>query len=388
MSVSCDGGDEPRSSEDRITKKVRFKEENEFVLLEGDMVKSIVNRSLTINFSYHIKKILFKEMEKTVVLKLLGRSISYVAFHNRISSLWRPSKPFSLMDIENVYFLAKFQITIDYDIVLSQGPWIIYGQYLTVQTWTKDFSPMQPYPLVVMAWIRLSGLPGYMYKRAILEAAGGMINKVAKLDFQTDKKVKERFVRMAIYINLERPLVSRVLVKGEIQKVEFESLPTIFFSCSKNGHIKEMCPSVVVNLNRGKEDEQTATVSSNTRLGSRFAALNWEEDIEETEAGSVENFQGKGLASGLENKIGPVTKVGVSTGMETGLGCSQGGPSSKVIGKRPMQEFGPDHGGSTHKSVTFKENFDPNKDDVSIATIKAYSGSGKVGPKNKIIKDG
>lgn len=28
MSVSCDGGDEPRSSEDRITKKVRFKEEN------------------------------------------------------------------------------------------------------------------------------------------------------------------------------------------------------------------------------------------------------------------------------------------------------------------------------------------------------------------------
>ncbi|MBA0798445.1 hypothetical protein Gohar_009037, partial [Gossypium harknessii] len=38
--------------------------------------------------------------------------------------------------------------------------------------------------------------------------------------------------------------------------------------------------------------------------------------------------------------------------------------------------------------ITFKENFDPNKDDVSIRTIKAYSGSGKAGPKNKIIKDG
>ncbi|PPR90527.1 hypothetical protein GOBAR_AA30158 [Gossypium barbadense] len=277
-------------------------------------------------------------MEKTVVLKLLGRSISYVAFHNRISSLWRPSKPFSLMDIENVYFLAKFQITIDYDIVLSQGPWIIYGQYLTVQTWTKDFSPMQPYPLVVMAWIRLSGLPGYMYKRAILEAAGGMINKVAKLDFQTDK-VKERFVRMAIYINLERPLVSQVLVKGEIQKVEFESLPTIFFSCSKYGHIKEMCPSVVVNLNRGKEDEQTATVSSNTRLGSRFAALNWEEDIEETEAGSVENFQGKGLASGLENKIGPVTRLGCLLEWKLDWAAHKVGHQARLLASDPCKNL-------------------------------------------------
>ncbi|MBA0798444.1 hypothetical protein Gohar_009036 [Gossypium harknessii] len=177
--------------------------DEEFVLLEGDMVKSIVNGITTINFSYRIKKILFKEMEKTVVLKLLGRSISYVSLHNRISSLWRPSKPFSLMDIENVYFLVKFQSTDDYDRVLSQGPWIIYDQYLTVQTWTKDFNPMQPYPSM---------------------AIGNMIGKVTKLNFQTDKKIRGRFARMAIYINLKRPLVSRPLVKGEIQKVENVSI--------------------------------------------------------------------------------------------------------------------------------------------------------------------
>ncbi|PPD73161.1 hypothetical protein GOBAR_DD29920 [Gossypium barbadense] len=182
MSVNCDGGDEPRSFEDRITKKVRFKEGNgeegvdmvgmneEFVLLEGDMVKSIVNGITTINFSYRIKKILFKEMEKTS--------------------------------------------TDDYDRVLSQGSWIIYDQYLTVQTWTKDFNPMQPYPLVVMTWIRLSGLPRYMYKKAILEAIDNMIGKVIKLNFQTDKKIRGRFARMAIYINLKRPLVSQPLVKG------------------------------------------------------------------------------------------------------------------------------------------------------------------------------
>ncbi|KAH1097764.1 hypothetical protein J1N35_014685 [Gossypium stocksii] len=82
--------------------------------------------------------------------------------------------------------------------------------------------------------------------------------------------------------------------------------------------------------------------------------------------------------------------------METRLGCSQGGPSSKAIGKRPMQEFGQTIEVQrikmitiTHYNLTLEENknFDPNKDDVSIGTTKAYSGSGKAGPKNKIIKD-
>ncbi|MBA0648594.1 hypothetical protein Goklo_016290 [Gossypium klotzschianum] len=46
--------------------------DEEFVLLEGNMVKSTINGIPTINFSDRIKDILFKEMEKTVVLKLLG----------------------------------------------------------------------------------------------------------------------------------------------------------------------------------------------------------------------------------------------------------------------------------------------------------------------------
>ncbi|MBA0828489.1 hypothetical protein Goarm_013161 [Gossypium armourianum] len=241
MYVSCNGGEESRSFEDRITKKVRFKERNneesvdmvadleptptlswkdkllgeglvgsgmresvakaetdgEFVLLEGNMVKSTINGIPTINFSDRIKDILFKEMEKTVVLKLLERK----SRHNQ-------------------------------------------------------------------------------------------------MDFQVNKD----------------------------------------------------------------------GISSNTRLNSRFAALNREGDFEEIIGGFVKNFsrkrfitkktlnnKGKGArvqenyknksalkakvdcltVSGLENKNGPTAMLGVSAGMEIRLGCSQGGPSSKAIGKCP-----------------------------------------------------
>ncbi|KAK5786057.1 hypothetical protein PVK06_040684 [Gossypium arboreum] len=77
--------------------------------LEGDIHRSFVNGILAIYFSERIQQILFKEMELTVVLKLLGRNIDYRALTNRIHSLWNPSKPFHLMDIENGYYLAKFQ---------------------------------------------------------------------------------------------------------------------------------------------------------------------------------------------------------------------------------------------------------------------------------------
>ncbi|MBA0575688.1 hypothetical protein Golob_027418 [Gossypium lobatum] len=104
-----DGGGGATGSAHSFTKKVRFKKpgtrgDEDLVLLNGDVTISIVGGIPTIDFSDRIQQILFKGMELTVVLKLLGRSIGYAALQNRISSFWRPLKSFHLMDIENGYF--------------------------------------------------------------------------------------------------------------------------------------------------------------------------------------------------------------------------------------------------------------------------------------------
>ncbi|PPR98740.1 hypothetical protein GOBAR_AA21936 [Gossypium barbadense] len=168
--------------------------------LEGDIHISIINGIPAIDFSERIQQILFKEMEHTVVLKLLGRNIGYGALNNRISSLWNPSKPFHIMDIENEYFLAKFQSTDNYAKVLSQGPWLIYGQYLTVQPWTKEFNPYNH----TQAW-------------KILEEIGGTIGKVVRLDFNTDSRITGHFARIAVYVNLDKPLIAQVLVNVTVK---------------------------------------------------------------------------------------------------------------------------------------------------------------------------
>ncbi|KAH1106533.1 hypothetical protein J1N35_010301 [Gossypium stocksii] len=104
-------------------------------------------------------------MSTSVVLKMLGQNLGIKTLHNRLYWIWKPSKPFQLMDIENGYFLVKFQSTVDYDMILSQGPWIIFGHYLTIQPWTIDFNPRLPYPILVLTWIQFPGLPSHLYQK-------------------------------------------------------------------------------------------------------------------------------------------------------------------------------------------------------------------------------
>ncbi|KAL4332973.1 hypothetical protein GQ457_07G009670 [Hibiscus cannabinus] len=68
-----------------------------------------------------------------IMLKLLGRRIGLHALLNRVYAVWKPCMSFNLMCIEIDYSLVKFQYTKDYERVLSEGPYVIYDQYLTIQ---------------------------------------------------------------------------------------------------------------------------------------------------------------------------------------------------------------------------------------------------------------
>ncbi|MBA0736866.1 hypothetical protein Gogos_010355, partial [Gossypium gossypioides] len=192
--------------------------EGEIEFLEYGVKKTIVNGISAIEFSKCIQQILLKNMETTVVLKFLGKNIGYIALFNQISNLWRPSRPFNLMDIEM----------------------IVYGQYLTVQLWTMYFNPMKPYPSMVLAWIRLPGLPGFMYKRRILEAIGGLVGNVVKLDLNTDSKTRCRFSRMDVFVDLNKALISQVMVMEncKVSSVNVEGTEPNGFNNETDGSVE------------------------------------------------------------------------------------------------------------------------------------------------------
>ncbi|MBA0715771.1 hypothetical protein Golax_014656 [Gossypium laxum] len=87
----------------------------------------------------------------------------------------------------------------------------------------------------------------------LIQEIGELVGKVVKLDMNTDSRTRGRFARMAVYVNLEKPLVSQILINGQAQKVEYESLSTIYFHCGMHGHVENICnfriPDSTVEVN-------------------------------------------------------------------------------------------------------------------------------------------
>ncbi|KAK5784474.1 hypothetical protein PVK06_038998 [Gossypium arboreum] len=79
-----------------------------------------------------------------------------------------------------------------------------------------------------------------------------MIGKVSKIDFNTDSRMRGKFARMTVYVNLDKPLTSQVLINYTLQWVEFESLPVICFGCGRYDHLKYVCINSVIDLAEGR----------------------------------------------------------------------------------------------------------------------------------------
>ncbi|KAH1083703.1 hypothetical protein J1N35_023464 [Gossypium stocksii] len=122
---------------------------------------------------------------------------------------------------------------------------------------------------MVMAWILLLGLLGYIYKRKIIEAIEGLTGKVAKLDFQTDNRTIGQCTRLAMFINLDKYMVSQVMVDSIVRRLEYEALLTVCFSYGKYGHVKDLCPPVVANLTQERHVDMMVVSLGDTIGGAK-----------------------------------------------------------------------------------------------------------------------
>lgn len=89
------------STEEQTPTTNVFQEDGDLELIETDVVRSLINGIPSIEFLERVNQILVKDMALTVAIKLLGQSFGYSALYNKVCSLWKPSKPFHLMDVEN-----------------------------------------------------------------------------------------------------------------------------------------------------------------------------------------------------------------------------------------------------------------------------------------------
>ncbi|KAE8695713.1 hypothetical protein F3Y22_tig00110694pilonHSYRG00405 [Hibiscus syriacus] len=72
---------------------------------------------------------------------------------------WMPKAEYELIDVGEGYFLIKFSSLNDLKFALEEGPWIIYGHYLTVRKWFANFHMSSTTIESTAVWVRFPGLP-------------------------------------------------------------------------------------------------------------------------------------------------------------------------------------------------------------------------------------
>ncbi|CAI0459454.1 unnamed protein product, partial [Linum tenue] len=82
-----------------------------------------------------------------------------------------------------------------------------------------------------------------LYHREVLFAIGNLIGRTIKLDYHTENLQRGKFARMAIDLDMTKPLPTRIHLDGKWQGVIYENLPHICYGCGKIGHVEERCPA-------------------------------------------------------------------------------------------------------------------------------------------------
>ncbi|KAF7844994.1 uncharacterized protein G2W53_001899 [Senna tora] len=205
--------DENGAEEDPETKPSDSSSEEEELDAEGNKISGITidkDDFDRLNFTLSEKewKRLNKPFRKSLIVKLLGKTIGFKFLLRKVNQLWGRTGEVELIDLGNEYFLAKFDTYSDQDFALTGGPWIILDHYLIVRPWTSLFNPEETIQKLA-AWVHLPDLPIELYDTKVLNTIGSYIGKVIKIYTNTSLQVRGKFARLCIEDKLE------ILVEAE-----------------------------------------------------------------------------------------------------------------------------------------------------------------------------
>ncbi|CAL1372261.1 unnamed protein product [Linum trigynum] len=211
---------------------------------EHDLIPGTFNGEPELKVSNAFREKLCTQWKRTLVVRTMGLNISFLTFSNKIKAMWRPTGSIDIMALEQECFLVKLDNDTDYFRALTEGPWTIFDHYCIVFQWTPAFRLSDELPKTMVVWVQLPAFPIHFYHQEILFSLGNLIGRAIKLDFHTQHQQRVKFARMAVELDLSKPLVTRIRLDGKWQYIEYENLPNVCFECGKVGHMTATCPSL------------------------------------------------------------------------------------------------------------------------------------------------
>ena len=206
---------------------------------------SLCDGMVVISLSKEEKVRIREPWGNAIIVKTLGWKVGFLFLSTKLRTMWMPSGRMDIIDLGNDFFLIKFELQTDLEVVLKGGLWFVGQQFLAIRKWEPEFKAEEASLSSVAVWIRLLGLPIEFYEPTILKKIGRAIGPVLRIDSYTANGVRGRFARLCVQVNIEQPLINTVKIGKMVQLVQYEGINMLCFACGRLGHRKENCPALI-----------------------------------------------------------------------------------------------------------------------------------------------
>lgn len=215
--------------------------------MSADIPEVVVSTVPQLWIDDEIHEKLCKPWRNSVIIKLLGKSISFFTLRARLARDWKTEYEYEIIDVGLGYYVVKFQSFPDSMAVLTGGPYKIFDHYLAVQPWEPNFQPAKARMPKTAIWVHFEGVPMEYYQDEVLMKLGDKVGKSLKVDRTALIGSRGQFARVCVEFDLSQPLPASVEFKflnkptSSTVKCVYEGLHTICFTCGQFGHKSEFC---------------------------------------------------------------------------------------------------------------------------------------------------
>lgn len=133
----------------------------------------------------------------------------------------------------------------DFENILKKGPWFIGDHFLSLRPWEPNFKSASANVSSIAVWIKLNELPIEYYNAEALHHIGRAIGNALRVDTFTASETRGRFARLCVQIDMEKPLVTIVMIGKLQQPIRYEGMHKLCFGCGRMGRRKESCPYAI-----------------------------------------------------------------------------------------------------------------------------------------------
>ena len=132
----------------------------------------------SISLSKETKNCIRAPWVKALIVKVFGKTVGYNYLHSKLLGLWKLTGRVNMVDLRRDFFLLRFSVVKDLEMVLNKGPWFIGEHFLSIRRWEANFKLSETLVSLMAVWFRLNELPIEYYDATVLWQIGQALGTV------------------------------------------------------------------------------------------------------------------------------------------------------------------------------------------------------------------